>query len=26
VMLLVAVVALRLGRPWKARSVSSFWW
>jgi transposase len=26
VMLLVAVAALRLGRPWKARSVSSFWW
>jgi transposase len=25
-MLLVAVAALRLGRPWKARSVSSFWW
>ncbi len=26
VMLLVAVAALRLGRPWKARSVASFWW
>jgi hypothetical protein len=25
-MLLVAVAALRLDRPWKARSVSSFWW
>ena len=25
-MLLVAVAALRLGRPWKARSMSSFWW
>ena len=25
-MLLVAVAALRLGRPWKARSVLSFWW
>ena len=25
-LLLVAVAALRLGRPWKARSVSSFWW
>jgi len=25
-MLLVAVAALGLGRPWKARSVSSFWW
>jgi transposase len=25
-MLLVAVAALRLGRPWKVRSVSSFWW
>jgi len=25
-MLLVAVAALRFGRPWKARSVSSFWW
>ncbi len=25
-MLLVAVAALRLGRPWKARSLSSFWW
>ena len=24
--LLVAVVALRLGRPWKARSLASFWW
>ena len=24
--LLVAVAALRLGRPWKARSLSSFWW
>ena len=26
VMLLVAVAALRLGRPWKARSLASFWW
>jgi hypothetical protein len=26
VMLLVAVAAVRLGRPLKARSVSSFWW
>jgi len=25
-LLLVAVAALRLGRPWKARSFSSFWW
>ena len=25
-MLLVAVAALRLGRPWKARSLYSFWW
>ena len=25
-MLLVAVAALRLGRPWKARSLASFWW
>ena len=25
-MLLVAVAAVRLGRPWKARSLSSFWW
>jgi hypothetical protein len=25
-MLLVAVAALRLGRPWKARSLSSFGW
>jgi len=25
-LLLVAVAALRVGRPWKARSVSSFWW
>jgi IS5 family transposase len=25
-LLLVAVAALRLGRPWKARSVLSFWW
>jgi len=25
-MLLVAVAALRLGRPWKAGSVLSFWW
>ena len=25
-LLLVAVAALRLGRPWKARSVFSFWW
>jgi transposase len=24
--LLVAVAALQLGRPWKARSLSSFWW
>ena len=26
VMLLVVVAAVRLGRPWKARSLSSFWW
>ena len=26
VMLLVAVAAHRLGRPWKARSLASFWW
>ena len=26
VMLLVAVAAIRLGRPWKARSLGSFWW
>lgn len=26
VVLLVAVAALRLGRPWKARSLASFWW
>jgi len=26
VMLLVAVAALRLDRPWKARSLASFWW
>ena len=26
VMLIVAVAAVRLGRPWKARSLSSFWW
>jgi hypothetical protein len=26
VVLLVAVAAHRLGRPWKARSVCSFWW
>jgi transposase len=26
VMLLVAVAAFRLGRPWKARSLASFWW
>ena len=26
VVLLVAVAAYRLGRPWKARSVKSFWW
>ena len=26
VMLLVAVAALRLGRPWKVRSLASFWW
>ena len=26
VMLLVAVAAVRLGRPWKARSLASFWW
>jgi hypothetical protein len=26
VMLLVAVAAMRLGRPWKARSVASFLW
>jgi hypothetical protein len=25
-MLLVAVAAVRLGRPWKAMSLSSFWW
>lgn len=25
-MLLVAVAALRLARPWKARSIVSFWW
>jgi len=25
-MLFVAVAAVRLGRPWKARSLSSFWW
>jgi len=26
VMLLVAVAAVRLGRPWKVRSLASFWW
>jgi len=26
VLLLVAVASMRLGRPWKARSVASFWW
>jgi len=26
VMLVVAVAAIRLGRPWKARSLASFWW
>ena len=26
VVLLVAVAALRLDRPWKARSLASFWW
>jgi hypothetical protein len=26
VMLIVAVAAVRLSRPWKARSLSSFWW
>ena len=26
VVLVVAVAALRLGRPWKARSLASFWW
>jgi hypothetical protein len=26
VMLIVAVAAFRLGRPWKARSLASFWW
>ena len=26
VMLLVAVAAVRLGRPWKFRSLASFWW
>jgi len=26
VVLLVAVAAVRLGRPWKARSLASFWW
>ncbi len=26
VVLIVAVAAIRLGRPWKARSLSSFWW
>ncbi len=26
VMLVVAVAALRLGRPWKVRSLASFWW
>ena len=26
VMLLVAVAALRLDRPWKVRSLASFWW
>jgi transposase len=26
VVLFVAVAAVRLGRPWKARSLSSFWW
>jgi transposase len=26
VMLVVAVAAIRLGSPWKARSLASFWW
>lgn len=26
VVLVVAVAALRLGRPWKVRSLASFWW
>ena len=26
VMLLVAVAGVRLGRPWKVRSLASFWW
>jgi len=26
VMLLVTVDALRFGKPWKARSLASFWW
>ena len=26
VMLLVAVVAIWLGRPWKVKSLASFWW
>ena len=26
VVLFVAVASLRLGRPWKARSLASFWW
>jgi len=26
VMLLVAVAVLRLDKPWKARSLASFWW
>ncbi len=26
VMLVVAVAAVRLGRPWKVRSLASFWW
>ena len=26
VVLIVAVAAVRLGRPWKARSLASFWW
>ena len=26
VMLVVAVAAIRLGRPWKVRSLASFWW
>jgi len=26
VVLLVAVAAVRLGRPWKVRSLASFWW